>query len=115
MSGPGVRLRVTVARRKSPSVAKSIVLEYQHGIAKAVEAVALADGLVVGPQDEVAAREGGDQHEQGGAGEMEVGYHRVYEPEVCARYDVEVGPTFGRLDLGGAVSGLNALLPRYRL
>lgn len=49
------------------------VSDEEHAIAVAVEAVFLADGLVVGFEDEFAASEGADEHDEGAFGEVEIG------------------------------------------
>lgn len=48
-------------------------LEDEHAVAVGEEAVFFGDGLLVGFHDEVLAGEGGDEHDEGGFGEVEVG------------------------------------------
>ena len=56
----------------------------EHRVAVGVEAVAGRDGLGVGRQHPLAAREGGDQHQEGGARQVEVGEQRVHDLEAKA-------------------------------
>lgn len=67
------------------------MLEDQHGVAKAVEAVTSGNGLVVSVEDELTVGEGADEHQQGGSGEVEVGDQGVDDAETETRVDEEVG------------------------
>ncbi len=63
----------------------------QHRVAVGEEAVALAHRLPVGPQDRLAAGEGGNQHQQRGARGVEVGQQLAHHPEAVAGPDVQRG------------------------
>lgn len=52
-------------------------LKDQHRIAIAEEAVALPDGLLISPQDEIASCECGDKNQQRRFRQMEVGDHGI--------------------------------------
>src|SRR6185503_18760503 len=69
----------------------SCISENQHRIAVAEETVALADGFGVGRQNEFAAGEGADQHNQGRARKMEIGEERVDHFEFAGRMDEDIG------------------------
>lgn len=63
----------------------------QHGIAEGEEAVLLLNSDFIRLADEVAPGEGGDEHEQSGTGQVEVGNKGVYGHEAVARVDIQVG------------------------
>ena len=73
----------------------------EHAVAVGVEAVAFADGFVVGGKDEFAAGEGTDEHEEGGAGEVEIGDERPGLLEFLGRMDEDAGAAGARLDGAG--------------
>jgi hypothetical protein len=50
----------------------------QHGVAVAVEAVSLFDGFMVGSADYFTSGKGGDEHDEGGSGKVEVGEHGIH-------------------------------------
>ena len=54
----------------------------EHGVAEREEAVLLLDGGLVGAEDEVAAGEGADEHDQGGFWQVEVGDDDIIESVV---------------------------------
>ena len=62
-------------------------LYYQHGVAEAVKAVVEFHGLFVGFEDKVFASKGGDEHEQGGFGEVEIGNHNIADAKLIAGKD----------------------------
>lgn len=66
--------------------------ENQHRITEGVEAVAFFHCLFVRVQDEIAAGEGRDQHNECRAGKVEVGHHRIHRVESMAGQDEEVHP-----------------------
>src|SRR6478609_2469379 len=59
----------------------------QHRIAERVEAVALSDCLLVEVADDLDAREGHDEREQGRARQVEVRQEVIDAPELEARRD----------------------------
>ena len=63
----------------------------QHRVAVAVEAVAAGDGVVVGGEDALLAGEGGDEHDQRRARQVEVGEHDVDGAEGVAGADEDRG------------------------
>ena len=69
----------------------------QHGVTVAEKAVALADGVGIGSEDELASvrlaggGEGGDKHEEGGLGEVEVGEERVHGLEAGRGMEEKAG------------------------
>src|SRR4051812_41315387 len=63
----------------------------EHAIAVREEAVALADGVLVGGEDAVASGEGGDEHEERRLRQVEVGEQRAHDAEVEARVNKDVG------------------------
>src|SRR3954462_8704386 len=69
----------------------------EHGVAVAEKAEAFADRGGVGLQDEVAAAgfaggsEGAYEHEQGGAGEVEVGEEGIHDFEIAGRVEKKAG------------------------
>ena len=75
----------------------------EHGVAEGEEAVLLFDGCLVGAEDEVAAGEGADEHDQGGFWQVEVGDDGVDDLEVVAGVDEDTGPAAlaGNLVSGG--------------
>ena len=72
----------------------------KHGVAEAEEAIALALGLLVSLKEDAAARvnvlwmrlgdEGADQHEQAGAGQVEVGDQYIHGAEAVSGPDEQV-------------------------
>jgi hypothetical protein len=95
------------SQQSRPEIAHPGWSEEQHAVAIGVEAVAVADGVVVGGQDGPQAavgggvsspfpvvhtvREGGDQHEEGGFGEVEVGEQAVDDAEPVAGREEDGG------------------------
>ena len=83
-------------------VGSALCLQDQHRVAKAVEAVPLPLGFLIRGQYPFAAaitptrrfgaacRKGAHQHQQAGAGQVEIGDQRVDDPELEGRIDVEV-------------------------
>jgi len=69
--------------------------EDEHAVAVGVEAVALAEGLAVGFEDEFAGGEGADEHEEGALGEVEVGEEGVDDLELVGGVDEDVGAAAG--------------------
>ena len=87
------------------------VLE-EHGVAEGEEAVLLFDGGLVGAEDEVAAGEGADEHDEGGFWQVEVGDDGVDDLEVVAGVDEDASPAALAGDLvfggGGGLEGADA-------
>src|SRR3954454_15006464 len=83
----------------------------QHGVAIGVEPVLLPDRLRVGGQYALPAGEGGDQHQQSGAGKVEVGEERVdhLEMEAGGVWTVGINEEIGR-----AAAGPHLAAPRQR-
>src|SRR5690349_5252026 len=63
----------------------------EHRVSVAEEAVARGDRVAVGGQDAIAAGEGGDQDEERGPGQVEVGDQVIDRAEGVVRADEEVG------------------------
>src|SRR6266571_7262417 len=81
---PGPPLRKTGALGK-------IFLLNEHAVTIGIETIALGDGVSVGTEDELASGKSGDQHEQGGTGEMEVGEQGGDDTEVVSRINKDIG------------------------
>ena len=60
---------------------------YQHGVAVAVEPVFVLYCVAIGLEDEVAAGKCADQHQEGGAGKVEVGDQGAYYPKLESGID----------------------------
>jgi hypothetical protein len=73
----------------------------EHAVAVGVEAVAFADGFLVGGEDEFAAGEGADEHEERGTGEVEIGEERAGLLEFVGGVDEDAGAAGTRLDGAG--------------
>jgi hypothetical protein len=67
------------------------VSQNEHAVAVGEEAVFLLDGVAVGGEGEVCAGEGGDEEQERGLGEMEVGEDAVDALESEAGVDEEIG------------------------
>ena len=74
-----------------------------HRVAIGVEPVSLGDRVLVRRQDRVVARERAHQHEQRGAGEVEVGDQAVHHAEPVSRRDQELGLAAARANHAVAV------------
>ena len=74
-------------------------LSNEHRVAEAEEAVALLHGDPVGVQHLLASGEGGNQHDQRGLRQVEVGDQGVHGLEAVAGVDEDVGPAglFGKV------------------
>ena len=68
----------------------------EHGIAVGIETVSRGHGFPVGGEDLLPPREGGDQKEQGGAGQVKVGNQHVHGPEPEGGVDEELRAPRGR-------------------
>ena len=62
-------------------------LGQKHAVAIAEKAVFLLDGVAIGGEDWFVSREGRDEHEQAGLGQVEVGEQGVDEAELEAGGD----------------------------
>ena len=62
----------------------------QHGVAVAVEAIFLLDGLVVGAADQFVAAESPHQDQERRKRQVKIRHHRVNGPERVARFDEQV-------------------------
>ena len=65
----------------------------EHGIAVAVKAVVVGDGVLIGAADVVVAGKGANQHQQGRFGKVKVGEKGIDDAEAVAGGDEEVGIT----------------------
>ena len=55
--------------------------------------IVVFDGLLVGVEDVISSRPGGDQHNQGGTGKVKVGDQTKIEFEMVSRVDENIGGT----------------------
>jgi hypothetical protein len=74
---------------------RQIPLHDQHAVPVTVEAVALGDCLAVGLHDEIAAREGAHEHEEGAFREVEIGQEGIDDLKFVGRVDENVGGALG--------------------
>ena len=71
------------------SLAISDDSEDEHRVAVAVKAIARGDGLAIRGEDSIAAGECGDEHQQRGSRQMEVGNQTGYKAELMAGMNEE--------------------------
>ena len=69
----------------------------EHGVAVAVEAVSLGDGMRIGAQDVLSAGERAHEHEQRRAREMEIRHQAINDLEVIARVDEQFRSSGGTI------------------
>lgn len=77
-------------------------LDDEHAVTVRVEAVFFFDGFCVGFHDEFSRGEGGDEHHEGAAGEVEVGLQGVDGFELVGGVDEDVGLAMAGGDLAVA-------------
>ena len=65
-------------------------LENQHRVAIAVKVIAVGNGLAIGRQNSLAARERRHEHQELRPRQMEIGNQAVHQPEVVAGPDEEL-------------------------
>src|SRR5690349_11746197 len=58
-----------------------------HRVAVRIEAIAFGDRLTICAHGELVAQEGGDEHDESGAGQVEVGDQRVHNSRTCRGAD----------------------------
>src|SRR5579859_5625316 len=93
-------------------VRKHFLLEDEHGVAEAEEAVVLAHSLLIGTFHQLFAHKGGYEQQQGGARQMEVGNHGIHSLIAIARCDEEARVALVGLDLA-AMQACHALQHAY--
>ena len=71
-------------------VAAILRLQNQHAIPVGKEAVFFFHRPGVGLEDELAAGKGGNEHDQGGLGQVEIGQQAVHQLELEGRGDEDV-------------------------
>src|SRR5437868_6538195 len=69
----------------------------RHRVAVRVEAITLGDRLIVGAHREVVSGERRDEHDQRGAGKVEVGHERIHRTQPSGWTDEDT-----RLSVAGA-------------
>jgi hypothetical protein len=72
---------------------KAYCLQNQHAVAVAIKTIPLQHGFSIGAQDQPPAGERRHQHQERGAGEMEIGEQPVHRPELEPGTDKKVGRT----------------------
>ena len=69
-----------------------LFLNYYHRIAKAEESIFLLNSSLVGVQNVLSSRKGGNQHNEGTLRKMEIGDQSVDHLEAVTRIDKDLGP-----------------------
>src|SRR5690606_32489261 len=90
-----VSVLLLVTRNEMAMDRSSHTSQNQHRVAEAEKAVPLLHRLAIRGQRPLPAQEGADQHEQAGAGQVEVGQQAVDDPPAVARIDEQVRPARG--------------------